>query len=60
MFASGNPAEGKTTTVTNIAIAASEMRMKVLVIDADMRYPRVHQISGVQTSMDLRIFCGKI
>jgi capsular exopolysaccharide synthesis family protein len=44
VFASGNPAEGKTTTVTNIAIAASEMRMKVLVIDADLRRPRVHQI----------------
>lgn len=42
VIASGNPGEGKTTAVTNIAIAASEIRLKVLVVDADLRRPRVH------------------
>jgi polysaccharide biosynthesis transport protein len=53
VFASGNPAEGKTTTVANIAIAASEINLKVLVIDADLRCPRVHKLFHLPTEHGL-------
>jgi len=41
---SPNPAEGKTTTVINTAIALSQTGVRVLIIDTDMRKPRVHKI----------------
>jgi capsular exopolysaccharide synthesis family protein len=44
VFTSVNPADGKTTIVSNLAIASAEIRRKVLVIDADMRRPRMHDI----------------
>lgn len=53
VFASASPAEGKTTTVTNIAIAASEIRMKVLVVDADLRRSRVHRLFNVPNERGL-------
>lgn len=44
VFTSANAADGKTTVASNIAIAAAEIRMKVLIIDADLRRPRMHDI----------------
>ena len=41
---SANPFEGKTTTVINTAIALSQTGAQVVVIDGDMRKPRVHKI----------------
>jgi capsular exopolysaccharide synthesis family protein len=43
-FTSSNPADGKTTVVSNLAIATAEIRRKVLVIDADLRRPRMHDV----------------
>jgi len=43
-ISSPNPAEGKTTTVINTAIALSQTGAKVLIIDTDFRRPRIHQI----------------
>jgi capsular exopolysaccharide synthesis family protein len=43
-FTSANATDGKTTVVSNLAIAAAEIRHKVLIIDADLRRPRMHQI----------------
>jgi polysaccharide biosynthesis transport protein len=35
--------EGKTTIVTNLGIASAERKQKVLLIDADLRRPRLHE-----------------
>ncbi|MBS3921153.1 MAG: polysaccharide biosynthesis tyrosine autokinase [Deltaproteobacteria bacterium] len=43
-ISSPNPAEGKTTTVINTAIALSQTGAQVLIIDSDMRKPRIHKI----------------
>lgn len=44
VITSPNPSEGKTTTVINTAIALSQTGAQVLVIDGDMRHPRIHHI----------------
>lgn len=39
-----NPGEGKTTVVSNLAIALAEISWPVLLIDADLRRPRIHEL----------------
>ena len=44
VVSSPNPGEGKTTTLVNTAIALAQTGARVLIVDADMRRPRVHKI----------------
>jgi len=47
VLTSASPKEGKTTVVCNLGIALAEINHKVLIIDADLRRPRMHQVFGV-------------
>ncbi|WP_130606377.1 CpsD/CapB family tyrosine-protein kinase [Cohnella abietis] len=47
MITSASPREGKSTTINNLAIAYAQAECKVLLLDADMRKPTVHQAFGV-------------
>ncbi|MCU1295591.1 MAG: lipopolysaccharide biosynthesis [Bryobacterales bacterium] len=44
VFSSAGPGEGKTTVVSNLGIALAEIETRVLVIDADLRCPRLNQV----------------
>lgn len=48
LVTSALPSEGKTATSTNLAVAFSQLAEKVLIVDADMRKPRLHRIFGVK------------
>lgn len=47
VFTSAGPGEGKSTVVSNMASALGEIHQRVLLIDADTRKPRQHQIYGL-------------
>ncbi len=46
--------EGKTTIACNIGVALSRSHLRVLLIDGDMRKPRLHNSFGVQEDIGLR------
>ena len=46
---SPEPGDGKTMMVSNLAIAVAELRKSVLVIDCDMRRPRLHTVFGADS-----------
>jgi len=41
------PMDGKTTTVTNLGIALAEINRLVLLIDGDLRRPKLHTVFGL-------------
>lgn len=43
---STGPGEGKTLVASNLAVALAQTGQRVLVIDADMRRPRIHDVFG--------------
>jgi succinoglycan biosynthesis transport protein ExoP len=47
------PQEGKSTVVSNLAIALAEVSNRVLLIDADMRRPRLHSIFDLPNTFGL-------
>jgi len=53
VISSPSPGEGKTTVVSNLAICLAEINRKVLLIDADMRKPRVHKVFGIENKRGL-------
>jgi capsular exopolysaccharide synthesis family protein len=53
VLTSSSPGEGKSTISTNLAIAIAEVGQRVLLIDGDMRRPRLHDIFGVPNSPGL-------
>jgi succinoglycan biosynthesis transport protein ExoP len=53
LVTSTRPGEGKTTVATNLAAIFAQSGKKVILVDADLRRPNVHGMTGVQNRMGL-------
>ena len=58
VISSSIPNEGKTTTTINIAIALAQANQKVLLIDGDLRKPKIHHYFSVPNSPGLTNYLG--
>ncbi len=53
LVTSAGPAEGKTTTLTNLGISAALNGKRVLLVDSDLRKPTIHKIFGLKKGIGL-------
>jgi len=53
LITSSVPSEGKTTTVVSLGRQLAKNGKKVLLADADLRYPRVHEALGIKRGQGL-------
>ena len=53
VLSSANPMEGKTTVTCNLGIAMAGVQKRVLLIDGDLRNPRIHKIFGLKNELGL-------
>lgn len=50
-FTSAAAAEGKTTTIANLGVALARAGKRVIIVDCDLRRPRVHQFFGLDNTV---------
>lgn len=53
VVSSASPQEGKSVTAANLAVSMALAGQRVVLIDADLRRPRVHQVFGVSNELGL-------
>ena len=54
VISSPNAGEGKTTIVSNLGVALSKSKLRVVLIDGDLRRPNLHRAFGMSNTFGLR------
>jgi non-specific protein-tyrosine kinase len=58
LVTSSAPGDGKTVTAANLAVVFAQAGRRVLLVDADLRKPGVHQVFDLPNSRGLTTFLG--
>jgi len=60
LITGAQPGDGKTTNVINTAIAFTQLKAEVLIIDCDMRTPMIHKLARLEKEKGLSTYlaCG--
>lgn len=53
LITSTQPGEGKTTVATNLAISLAQLGQRVLLVDADLRFPSLQRLFSARESLGL-------
>ena len=53
LITSTQPGEGKTTIATNLAISLAQLGQRVLLVDADLRFPSLQRLFSIRESLGL-------
>jgi len=56
LVTSGQPGDGKTTTVLNIAFSLAQLNAEVVIVDCDMRKPGIHELLQLANGEGLSTF----
>src|SRR5262245_43334024 len=59
LVTSGQPGEGKTTTVVNTAVSLAQLGASVLIIDCDLRKPATHKVFGIELTKGLSTYLSR-
>lgn len=53
LITSPGPDEGKSTTLANLAVTMAQIEQRVIMVDCDLRRPRLHQIFGCNNQIGI-------
>ena len=60
VFTSAEPGDGKTGTCANVSVSFAQMGAKVLLIDADLRKPKINRVFNLKNTSGLsKYLCGQ-
>ena len=53
LVTSAGPDEGKSTTLSNLAVSIAQAGRRVILVDGDLRHPRLHELFGLDNRQGL-------
>jgi succinoglycan biosynthesis transport protein ExoP len=56
MVTSALPEDGKSSTAMNLAVVLAQAGRRVLLVDADLRRPRLHKVFGLNDALGLSVY----